>query len=49
MASLTISEVFEVFESFGMERTLTLETLEAKCEGGSCSFDFWSFCSSNCS
>jgi hypothetical protein len=49
MASLTISEVFEVLESMGMERTFGLETLEAKCEGGSCVFEFWSFCSHNCS
>lgn len=48
MASLTISEIFEVLESFGMSRRLSLETLENKCENGAWVFDFWSFCSSNC-
>jgi hypothetical protein len=48
MASLTISEIFDVFESFGMDRGLALETQEAKCVNGSCEFDFWSFCSSLC-
>jgi hypothetical protein len=47
MASLTISEIFEVFESFGMDRQLANDTLEAKC-GPPCEFDFWSFCASNC-
>ena len=48
MASLTISEIFDVFESFGMERGLALETQEAECVGGQCEFSFWSFCSSLC-
>jgi hypothetical protein len=49
MASLTISEIFDVFESFGMDRGLALETQEAKCVGSTCEFSFWSFCSSLCS
>lgn len=47
MASLTISEIFDVFESFGMDRQLTLETLEEECVPP-CQFSFWSFCSSLC-
>ena len=48
MASLTLTDIFEVFERFGMSRGYFLETHEAKCEGSTCSFDFWSFCSSVC-
>lgn len=49
MSSLTLTEIFEVFELFGMSREYFLRTHEYKCEGGGCSFDFWSFCSSACS
>lgn len=48
MANLTISEILEVFESFGMERGYALETQENKCVGGQWEFSFWSFCSSLC-
>jgi hypothetical protein len=48
MAYLTITEILQVFERFGMDRDYTLRILEAKCEGGGCSFEFWSFCSSAC-
>jgi hypothetical protein len=48
MASLTLTEIFEVFERFGLSREYTVRTLEAKCSGGSCEFEFWSFCASNC-
>lgn len=49
MSSLTLTDIFEVFENFGMSRDyFTNETLEAKCVSGSWEFDFWSFCSSNC-
>jgi hypothetical protein len=48
MASLTLTEIFEVFERFGMGRGLALETLEAECINHECKFDFWSFCASNC-
>jgi hypothetical protein len=48
MAYLTITEIFQVFERFGMDRGYTLRILEAKCDGGSCAFEFWSFCSSAC-
>jgi hypothetical protein len=50
MASLTISDVFEVFERFGMNNELALTTLEEVCENGRCVFSFWDFCSPlNCS
>jgi hypothetical protein len=45
MASLTISDIFEVFERFGMDRGLALDTLESVCENGQCVFSFWDFCS----
>jgi hypothetical protein len=54
MSSLTITEIFEVFERFGMDRGYALTTLEAKCVQlpdmghADCEFDFWSFCASNC-
>ncbi len=48
MANLTISEIFDVFESFGMERGYALETQENVCVGGQCEFSFWKFCSSLC-
>jgi len=54
MSSLTITEIFEVFEYFGMSREYGLRILEAKCvlpEGAGhadCEFEFWSFCASNC-
>ena len=48
MAALTITEIFQVFDRFGMNRDYTLSTLEAKCEGAECVFDFWSFCTRNC-
>lgn len=48
MFSLTISEIFEVFERFGMSPEYTRDTLEEKCEGGSCKRSFWNFCSSTC-
>jgi hypothetical protein len=49
MASLSISEIFEVFERFGMDRGLAMETLESKCENGQCVYSFGHFCSSlNC-
>ncbi len=48
MASLTLTEIFEVFERFGIDRGLALEIQEAKCENHKCVFEFWSFCASNC-
>ena len=48
MFSLTLSEIFEVFERSGMSQGYARETQEAKCDGGQCTFDFWSFCSSSC-
>jgi hypothetical protein len=55
MSTLTISEIFEVFERFGMHRDYALAILEAKCvdnppdmAGSECVFEFWSFCSSMC-
>jgi hypothetical protein len=47
MASLALSEVFEVFERFGMSRGYALETHDAKCIGNTCDFAFFSFCPSS--
>jgi len=49
MSSMTLTDIFEVFEGFGMSQGYFLEIHEAKCSGGVCEFDFWSFCASNCS
>jgi hypothetical protein len=50
MAALTLTDIFEVFESFGMSRELFLEegTLEYRCTAGGCKFDFWQICTSLC-
>jgi hypothetical protein len=54
MASLTITEIFEIFARFGMSRDYALRTLEYECvlQPGAghadCEFSFWSFCASNC-
>lgn len=48
MATLSLSEVFEVFEQFGMDRQYTLQIHEYACASSSCTFSFWSFCSSAC-
>jgi hypothetical protein len=48
MASLTITEIFEVLSYFGMGRGYAIRILEYSCTGGDCSFDFWGFCSSAC-
>lgn len=56
MATCTITEIFQVFERFGMHRDYTVRILEASCVlpppdtggGGDCEFSFWSFCSSLC-
>lgn len=48
MASLTLTEIFEVFEQFGMARDYTLRTLESRCVGGACSFSFWHLCTAGC-
>jgi hypothetical protein len=49
MATLTLTDIFEVFERFGWSRELFLEDLEKKCTApGVCEFDFWSFCSGAC-
>lgn len=50
MSSLALSEVFEVFENFGIDRDyLTNETHDSACVNGQCEFAFFSFCSSLCS
>ena len=50
MSSLSLSEVFEVFENFGIDRDyLTSETHDSACVNGQCEFAFFSFCSSLCS
>ena len=48
MACLTLTDIFEVFERFGMAREYFLDNQEAKCVGGTCEFEFWSFCSGTC-
>jgi hypothetical protein len=50
MAVLTLTDIFEVFEHFGMSRELFLgeRTLEYECTGGGCKFSFWSLCTSLC-
>ena len=48
MACLTLTDIFEVFERFGMAREYFNETQEAECVGGRCEFKVWSFCSSTC-
>jgi hypothetical protein len=49
MSSLTITDIHEVFENFGMSREyFTDSALEYACVNGTCEFDFWSFCSSLC-
>jgi len=49
MPSLTITEIFEIFERFGMSREYALENHEYECVNGALKFSFWSFCSSTCS
>ncbi|GAA3467115.1 hypothetical protein [Nonomuraea roseola] len=46
MPSLTLTEIFEVFEHFGMAREYFSETLEEKCTAAGCKFSFWDYCSS---
>jgi hypothetical protein len=47
MSSLALTEVYDVFERFGMSRGYALETHDVKCHSGSCDFDFFSFCPSS--
>jgi hypothetical protein len=45
MSALTLTEIFEVFERFGMSREYALETHDAKCVGGTvCEFEVFHFC-----
>jgi hypothetical protein len=45
MSSLALTEIFEVFERFGMSREYALETHDAKCIGGNvCEFEIFHFC-----
>lgn len=48
MSSLAITEIFDVFERFGIAREYLPRLLEFECVGGSCTFHFWYFCASNC-
>ena len=48
MSSLTLTDIFEMFELFGMSREYFSRTLEAKCVDGEWDFAFWRFCASNC-
>ena len=47
VATLTLTDIFEVFGYFGWSRELFLRDLEYSCNlsSGSCQFDFWYFCS----
>ena len=48
MSSLTLSEIFEIFERFGMSPEYAMANHEYECAGGALSFSFWSFCSATC-
>lgn len=48
MSSLTLTEIFDVFEHFGMDREFTLRTLEYSCENRKCEFNFWYLCTIAC-
>jgi hypothetical protein len=45
MATLSLTDIFEVFERFGMSRELALEDQESACVGGTCEWSWGSFCS----
>ncbi|WP_128933996.1 hypothetical protein [Bradyrhizobium zhanjiangense] len=45
MGGLTIKEIFDVFASFGMAMKYALDNQEAKCQNGSCVYEWGSFCS----
>jgi hypothetical protein len=48
MSTLALTEIYEVFERFGMDRGYALETHDSKCVGGTtCEFSFFSFCPSS--
>lgn len=48
MSSLALTEIYEVFERFGMSRGYALETHDSRCVGGTtCEFSFFSFCPSS--
>lgn len=42
ISSLTMTETLSLFERFGMDRMLTLDTLEEACIDGERRFSFWS-------
>lgn len=44
MSSLGLTEIFQVFERFGMSSEYALETHDAKCHDGECDITFLSFC-----
>jgi hypothetical protein len=48
MGSLALTELFEVFECFGMSQQLFLDGREHRCEDGVCTFSLFSFCSIFC-
>jgi hypothetical protein len=48
MATLTLTDIFEVFERLGMSQELFLRDHENACKAGVCEFEFWAFCSSLC-
>jgi hypothetical protein len=47
MGSLALTEIYEVFERFGMSRGYALETHDAKCVGSTCGTTIFSFCPSS--
>lgn len=47
MHTLSLSEILEVMEGFGMSRSYFMEeTLEQCCKGADCVWEMWKFCSS---
>jgi hypothetical protein len=48
MSSLTLTDISEVFQRFGISPEYLSEIQEAECENAVCRFRFWSFCASSC-
>jgi hypothetical protein len=44
MSSLTLNDLYEVFENFGMDRQFFSRNQEAKCNNGACEWEWGSFC-----
>ncbi|GAA2395502.1 hypothetical protein GCM10010404_61340 [Nonomuraea africana] len=48
MPSLTLTQIYEVFERFGMAKQYFNEIHEWRCTAAGWKFDFWEFCPSTC-